>query len=99
MLLKHCHHRQDAEGKAITLHTIRDKERHEIDVVLAEGESVTDMIEVELNGATPSASVFAHGAAQPQMTRGRTRRPLESGTLWFGYFLSPPGTLPSTPLT
>ena len=34
MLLKHCHHRQDAEGKAVTLHTIRDKERHEIDFVL-----------------------------------------------------------------
>ena len=69
MLLKHCHHRQDAEGKAIALHTIRDKERHEIDFVLAEGDSVTDFIEVKLSDATPSAYLhrmaerFAHARA------------------------------------
>ncbi len=55
MLLKHCHYRQDAEGKAVTLHTIRDKERHEIDFVLAEGDIVTDLVEVKLGDATPSA--------------------------------------------
>jgi len=55
MLLKHCHHRQDAEGKPVTLHTIRDKERHEIDFVLAEGDDVTDLVEVKLSDATPSA--------------------------------------------
>jgi uncharacterized protein len=62
MLLKHCHHRQDAEGKAITLHTIRDKERHEIDFVLAEGDSVTDLVEVKLSDATPSA--YLHRMAE-----------------------------------
>lgn len=55
MLLKHCHYRQDAEGKPVTLHTIRDKERHEIDFVLAEGDTVTDLVEVKLADATPSA--------------------------------------------
>jgi uncharacterized protein len=62
MLLKHCHHRQDAEGKAIALHTIRDKERHEIDFVLAEGDSATDLIEVKLGDATPSA--YLHRMAE-----------------------------------
>ena len=62
MLLKHCHHRQDAEGKAITLHTIRDKERHEIDFVLADGDSVTDLVEVKLSDATPSA--YLHRMAE-----------------------------------
>ena len=47
MLLKHCHHRQDAEGKPVTLHTIRDK-----------SDRVTDLIEVKLGDATPSA--FPH---------------------------------------
>jgi predicted AAA+ superfamily ATPase len=62
MLLKHCHHRQDAEGKAVTLHTIRDKERHEIDFVLAEGETVTDLVEVKLSDPTPSA--YLHRMAE-----------------------------------
>jgi predicted AAA+ superfamily ATPase len=62
MLLKHCHYRQDAEGKPVTLHTIRDKERHEIDFVLAEGDTVTDLIEVKLTDAVPSA--FLHRMAE-----------------------------------
>lgn len=62
MLLKHCHYRQDAEGKAATLHTVRDKERHEIDFVLAEGDRVTDLIEVKLADAVPSA--FLHRMAE-----------------------------------
>ena len=62
LLLKHCHHRQDAEGKAITLHTIRDKERHEIDFVLAEGDAITDLVEVKLSDATPSA--YLHRMAE-----------------------------------
>ena len=33
MLPKHCHYRQDAEGKPIARYTIRDKERNEIDFV------------------------------------------------------------------
>ena len=62
MLLKHCHYRQDAEGKPITLHTIRDKERHEIDFVLAEGDTVTDLVEVKLSDPTPSA--YMHRMAE-----------------------------------
>lgn len=62
MLLKHCHYRQDAEGKPVTLHTIRDKERHEIDFVLAEGDTVTDLVEVKLGGATPGA--YLHRMAE-----------------------------------
>ena len=62
MLLKHCHYRQDAEGKPITLHTIRDKERHEIDFVLAEGDTVTDLVEVKLNDPSPSA--YLHRMAE-----------------------------------
>lgn len=62
MLLKHCHYRQDAEGKPVTLHTIRDKERHEIDFVLAEGDTVTDLVEVKLADATPSA--YLHRMAE-----------------------------------
>jgi predicted AAA+ superfamily ATPase len=62
MLLKHCHYRQDAEGKSIALHTIRDKERHEIDFVLAEGDTVTDLVEVKLSDPTPSA--YLHRMAE-----------------------------------
>ncbi len=62
MLLKHCHHRQDAEGKPVALHTIRDKEGHEIDFVLAEGEAVTDLIEVKFSDAAPSA--YLHRMAE-----------------------------------
>ena len=62
MLLKHCHHRQDAEGKAVALHTIRDKERHEIDFVLTEGDTVTDLIEVKRADPVPSA--YLHRMAQ-----------------------------------
>lgn len=62
MLLKHCHYRQDAEGKPVTLHTIRDKERHEIDFVLTEGDRVTDLIEVKLGDAVPGA--FLHRMAE-----------------------------------
>ena len=62
MLLKHCHQRQDAEGKPVTLHTIRDKERNEIDFLLAEGNKVTDLIEVKLTDPVPSA--FLHRMAE-----------------------------------
>jgi uncharacterized protein len=62
MLLKHCHYRQDSEGKPIALHTIRDKERHEIDFVLADGDAVTDLIEVKFADAAPSA--YLHRMAE-----------------------------------
>ncbi|MFM9882079.1 MAG: ATP-binding protein [Burkholderiales bacterium] len=62
MLLKHCHYRQDAEGKPVALHTIRDKEGHEIDFVLTEGEAITDLVEVKFSDATPSR--FLHRMAE-----------------------------------
>ena len=83
MLLKHCHHRQDAEGKAVTLHTIRDKERNEIDFVLAEGDAVTDLVEVKLSDPVPSAYLhrmaerFA-GARAVQLV-GELRQPAQHG--------------------
>ena len=83
MLLKHCHQRQDAEGKAVTLHTIRDKERNEIDFVLAEGDAVTDLVEVKLSDPVPSAYLhrmaerFA-GARAVQLV-GELRQPAQHG--------------------
>lgn len=57
MLLKHVHYRQDTEGKAVALHTIRDKEHHEIDFVLAEENTITDLIEVK-HSATAVSPYF-----------------------------------------
>lgn len=62
MLLRHVHYRQDAEGKAIGLHTIRDKEGHEVDFVLSEGDRLTDLIEVKHAEITPSA--YLHRLAE-----------------------------------
>lgn len=62
MLLKHAHYRQDAEGKAVTLHTIRDKEHHEIDFVLAEENTITDLIEVKQ--AATEVSPYFHRMAE-----------------------------------
>lgn len=62
MLLKHAHYRQDGEGKAVTLHTIRDKEHHEIDFVLAEDNVVTDLIEVKQTDT--AVSPFFHRMAE-----------------------------------
>ncbi len=83
MLLKHCHHRQDAEGKAVTLHTIRDKERNEIDFVLAEGDSVTDLVEVKLSDPVPSAYLHRmaerFAAARAVQLVGELRQPAQHG--------------------
>lgn len=62
MLLKHAHYRQDTEGKAVTLHTIRDKEHHEIDFVLAEESTITDLIEVKQ--AATAVSPYFHRMAE-----------------------------------
>lgn len=62
MLLKHTHYRQDAEGKAVSLHTIRDKEHHEIDFVLAEESTITDLIEVKQ--AAAAVSPYFHRMAE-----------------------------------
>jgi uncharacterized protein len=62
MLLKHAHYRQDAEGKTVTLHTIRDKEHHEIDFVLSEENTITDLIEVKQ--ATAAVSPYFHRMAE-----------------------------------
>ena len=83
MLLKHCHHRQDAEGKPITLHTIRDKERNEIDFVLAEGDTVTDLVEVKLGDPTPSAYLHRmaerFAPARAVQIVGELRQPAQHG--------------------
>ena len=83
MLLKHCHYRQDAEGKPIALHTIRDKERHEIDFVLSEGDSVTDLIEVKLSDSTPSAYLHRmaerFAPARAVQIVGELRQPAQHG--------------------
>ena len=46
----------------MALHTIRDKEHHEIDFVLVEGDSVTDLIEVKLGD--PTTSAYLHRMAE-----------------------------------
>ena len=83
MLLKHCHHRQDAEGKAVTLHTIRDKERNEIDFVLAEGDAVTDLVEVKLSDPVPSAYLHRMAerfeSARAVQLVGELRQPAQHG--------------------
>jgi len=50
------------EGKAVTLHTIRDKEHHEIDFVLAEESAITDLIEVKQ--AATEVSPYFHRMAE-----------------------------------
>ncbi|MDP2785913.1 MAG: ATP-binding protein [Sulfurimicrobium sp.] len=62
MLLRHAHYRHDAEGKTVTLHTIRDKEQHEIDFVLAEEGAITDLIEVK--HADAAVSPYFHRMAE-----------------------------------
>ena len=83
MLLKHCHHRQDAEGKAVALHTIRDKEHHEIDFVLADGDAVTDLIEVKLSDPVPSAYLHRmaerFAPARAVQVVGELRQPAQRG--------------------
>jgi len=66
MLLRHAHYRHDAEGKAVTLHTIRDKEQHEIDFVLAEEGAITDLIEVKHADATVSPYFHRMSERLPQ---------------------------------
>lgn len=62
MLLRHAHYRHDAEGKTINLHTIRDKEQHEIDFALAEEGAITDLIEVK--HADAAVSPYFHRMAE-----------------------------------
>lgn len=61
MLHKHVHYRQDAEGKTVTLHTIRDKEHHEVDFVLAEENTLTHLIEVKQSD--PAITPYFHRMA------------------------------------
>ena len=48
MLLKHVHFRQDAHGKAASLHYIRTKDGAEVDFVLGEDGQLTHLIECKL---------------------------------------------------
>ena len=52
MLLCHAQHLQDAQGKPMTLHYIRDKEGREIDFVLCESGEPTRLVECKLTDPT-----------------------------------------------
>ncbi len=58
-LHKHVQYVHDVEAQGVELHTIRDKEGHEIDFVLSQKEgakkALTHLIEVKTSQATPSA--------------------------------------------
>jgi predicted AAA+ superfamily ATPase len=62
MLHKHAHRCRDAEGRELSLCTIRDKQQHEIDFVLAENERITHLVEVKYSDAVPSA--YLHRLAE-----------------------------------
>lgn len=62
MLHKHAHHCRDAEGREVGLYTIRDKEQHEIDFVLAEAGRIDQLIEVKTSDPVPSA--YLHRLAE-----------------------------------
>lgn len=47
MLLAHLQFQQDAHGKAVSLHFIRNKEKKEIDFVLTENNEITHLIEAK----------------------------------------------------
>ncbi len=55
MLLKATQFAQDTQAETRSLHTIRDKEGHEIDFVLTLDDQVTHLIEVKTSHTTPSA--------------------------------------------
>lgn len=58
MLHKHAHWCRDAEGREVSLCTIRDKQQHEIDFVLAENDRITHLIEVKHGDPVPSAYLY-----------------------------------------
>ncbi len=62
MLLKATHFAQDAQAENRGLHTIRDKEGHEIDFVLTLDDNVTHLIEVKTSQTVPSA--YLHRMAE-----------------------------------
>ncbi len=62
MLLKSTQFAQDTQAENRGLHTIRDKEGHEIDFVLTLDDTVTQLIEVKASHATPSA--YLHRMAE-----------------------------------
>lgn len=62
MLQKHVHHQQDALGRVIGLHTLRDKDQHEVDFALVENEAMTDLIDVKFSDAVPSR--YLHSLAE-----------------------------------
>ncbi len=62
MLLKATQFAQDAQAENRGLHTIRDKEGHEIDFVLTLDDNVTHLIEVKTSQTVPSA--YLHRMAE-----------------------------------
>jgi predicted AAA+ superfamily ATPase len=61
MLLKHAHYLQDVEGRAATLHYIRDKEGSEVDLVLCRNNA--PVLLVECRHADTAISRFMAGLA------------------------------------
>lgn len=61
MLLKHAHYLQDVEGRAATLHYIRDKEGSEVDLVLCSNNA--PVLLAECRHADTSVSRFMAGLA------------------------------------
>ena len=66
MLLCHTQRLQDAEGRAMSLHYIRDKEGHEIDFVLCEAGHPRRLVECKLSDSTLPAYLAATAARFPE---------------------------------
>jgi predicted AAA+ superfamily ATPase len=67
MLHKHAHWCRDAEGREVSLCTIRDKQQHEIDFVLAEDDRLTHLVEVKHSAAVPSPYMYRLAEQFPEV--------------------------------
>ena len=56
-LLKHVHFLQDAQGASAGVFYLRDKEGHEVDFVIAQGDKVQTLVEVKLSDTTPGTGL------------------------------------------
>lgn len=66
MLLKHVQWREDALGKKTALHYLRTKDGAEVDFAVAEGASLTHLVECKSSDATPSRAMYRFAAEWPQ---------------------------------
>lgn len=65
MLLNHVQFISDSKGVESRLHTIRDKEGHEVDFVLAQDGALTQLVEVKVADAVPNRYMYATSAIFP----------------------------------